>query len=155
MLTIDDTLAAGGEIDVPGGFMRKALELFVGGEKVSELAWEAMPSGRAFYDSGEGRYEITVPKKSRFTWKRTVQVRRVGEVAAELHSNRSGSSGDVITSWRHRYTFRSSRAGVAVTRDVGLEVVLTYAKRSATSTTHRWRQPGLLLGAGAGERRRE
>ena len=43
MPTIDDILAAGCEIDVPGGFMRKAFELFVGGEKVSEFAWEAMP----------------------------------------------------------------------------------------------------------------
>lgn len=123
MSTLNEVIAAGGEIDVR--FMRRAFELFVDNVSFAEMRWEKMPSGRAFYDVGEARYEITVSRKSRMTWKRTVQVRWAGGVVAELHLRWAGSLGDVITSNGHVYTLRSSQGRMTVARDVGRQTVLT------------------------------
>lgn len=124
-----DILASGGEVEIPGGFMHKSFQFLVGGAQVGELAWERFPSGRAFFDTGEARYQISVTKKSRLTWKRTVQVERAGEVIAELHASAAGVSGVVITGAGHVYRFKRSRGRVTVTHEVGQQVVLMYAKR--------------------------
>ena len=130
MKAINDLISPGGEIVVPGGILKRRFTLLCGEQTVAEFFWEKAPPGRAFFDVTDARYEITVPEHSRVTRKRTIQVCQSGEVAAELHSQWSGSSGDIITSNGHRYTFRTPGGCLTLEREVGHEVVLTISRRA-------------------------
>lgn len=129
MKSIDGLVRDGGVLGLPRGFLKRNYDLVLGDDTVGHVGWEKAPLGRAFFDTSEARYEITTEERSRLTCRRTIAVRRSGDVIAELHSNWRGNEGDVITATGHRFSFRTVGDRYRVEREVGHEQVLTISRR--------------------------
>lgn len=129
MKSIEEIIRSGGTIDVPCGFLKRRFDFSSQGETVARFAWEEAPPGLAFLDTPRARYEIDAVERSHITRRRTIQVRRGGEVVAELHTGWRGGDGDAMTNSGHRYVFGRSKGCYVLEHEVEHEQVCEVSRR--------------------------
>lgn len=114
---------------MPCGFLKRRFDFSSQGETVARFAWEEAPPGLAFLDTPRARYEIDAVERSHITRRRTIQVRRGGEVVAELHTGWRGGDGDAMTNSGHRYVFGRSKGCYVLEHEVEHEQVCEVSRR--------------------------